>query len=191
MPNNVRNKLIFNTEEDYLNARELLWTEEEPDGPGVDFNILIPQPEGIYRGNMSKQDHITYPINWYDWNTNNWDTKWNAYDSEDLPDEFAIAFTTAWSPPYPVIVALANKLNTIGLTHAYVCEHTEYWGVEEWYQREKIDVRQDFIESFGLTYGEDYMEEYRKEWEEESMEYEERFSWPPQLADCYKHKEKE
>lgn len=44
--------------------------------------------------------------NWYDWSIANWGTKWNAYQ-QSRQGENAISFQTAWSPPLPVLAALA------------------------------------------------------------------------------------
>jgi hypothetical protein len=44
---------------------------------------------------------------WYDWSVANWGTKWNSY--ENYMGEDSISFQTAWSPPIPVIVKLAEK----------------------------------------------------------------------------------
>jgi len=45
---------------------------------------------------------------WYGWSTDNWGTKWNAYSTNDT-DVDEVSFETAWSNPYPVIVALSVK----------------------------------------------------------------------------------
>jgi hypothetical protein len=45
---------------------------------------------------------------WYGWSTSNWGTKWNAYSTNDT-DVDEVSFETAWSNPYPVIVALSVK----------------------------------------------------------------------------------
>lgn len=45
---------------------------------------------------------------WYSWSNANWGTKWNAYDSEQREDD-SIYFETAWSTPYPVMLALSAK----------------------------------------------------------------------------------
>jgi hypothetical protein len=45
---------------------------------------------------------------WYGWSTDNWGTKWNAYSTNDT-DTDEVSFETAWSNPYPVIVALSAK----------------------------------------------------------------------------------
>jgi hypothetical protein len=45
---------------------------------------------------------------WYSWSTSNWGTKWNAYSTNDNEDD-GIYFETAWSTPYPVMLALSAK----------------------------------------------------------------------------------
>lgn len=45
---------------------------------------------------------------WYSWSNANWGTKWNAYDSIQREDG-SIYFQTAWSTPYPVMLALSAK----------------------------------------------------------------------------------
>ena len=45
---------------------------------------------------------------WYSWQIQNWGTKWNTYDCQDHSDDCNLVYTfsTAWSPPEPVIKAL-------------------------------------------------------------------------------------
>lgn len=56
--------------------------------------------------------------NWYDWCCQNWGTKWNAYGVHCQTPPVADAegqyymefcFTTAWSPPSPVLAAIAAE----------------------------------------------------------------------------------
>lgn len=51
--------------------------------------------------------------NWYDWSVARWGTKWNAYQTvlTDLPegDGLELLFETAWSPPEPVLRAIAAR----------------------------------------------------------------------------------
>lgn len=63
-----------------------------------DFNKIIPQPQCIPQGIS----------NWYPWNNNHWDTKWNSLET-DLYDvelgengKLSYKFDTAWMPPYSV-----------------------------------------------------------------------------------------
>ena len=44
---------------------------------------------------------------WYGWANKYWGTKWNAYSQEKFENE--ISFQTAWSTPYPLMVALSLK----------------------------------------------------------------------------------
>jgi hypothetical protein len=49
--------------------------------------------------------------NWYTWANMNWGTKWNASDFEVIreePGRYECRFDTAWSPPEPVYVKLAE-----------------------------------------------------------------------------------
>ena len=51
---------------------------------------------------------------WYDWNTANWGTKWNAGDVEitrDGKDGMKVTFQTAWGPPLPIFEKLAEDYN--------------------------------------------------------------------------------
>ena len=52
------------------------------------FNVLVPRPE-------SESE------NWYDWNVNNWGTKWDTSVElvEKTENAITIAFDTAWAPP--------------------------------------------------------------------------------------------
>lgn len=80
-----------------------------------DFNHFIPQPDSIFRGNLSTDkekelDSLGVP-NWYTWNNANWGTKWNAnvYSAycassvEGFPTEYEYDMATAWAFPAPVI----------------------------------------------------------------------------------------
>lgn len=59
--------------------------------------------------------------NWYEWSRKNWGTKWNAYEIK-REGENAIYFETAWSPPVPVLVALAKKYPQAKFTLEYADE---------------------------------------------------------------------
>ena len=75
------------------------------DDPKI-LNHLRPQPDNIFRGNLGdkeREECIKKGIpNWYDWNCENWGTKWDSCHVEFI-DETAntvdIQFETAWSPP--------------------------------------------------------------------------------------------
>lgn len=62
-------------------------------------NISGDEIETSYqRGSVLINNYKEYgSINWYEWCTSNWGTKWNASDTEICDD--TISFNTAWSPP--------------------------------------------------------------------------------------------
>lgn len=58
---------------------------------------------------------------WYDWCVENWGTKWNAYENEQI-DEDTIKFETAWSSPEPVIAKLAKMYPDAVIEHWWAYE---------------------------------------------------------------------
>ena len=80
------------------------------EGREFDFNHFIPQPEGLYD---EKSEDNVFP-NWYNWNIENWGTKWNASvddaylvsDKEGFPYEYHYDMRTAWADPRPVILKM-------------------------------------------------------------------------------------
>ena len=100
----------------------------------VDFNRLIPSPPHVYRGNLSGQDERDFPLNWHTWNSENWGTKWNAYNSHlsYKGGNLVILFDTAWRTPRPFICAFANKFKMPFVLHSFDegwnFALTEVWG---------------------------------------------------------------
>lgn len=90
-----------------------------------DFNHFIPQPSNIFRGNISAKDRVNLESfttsgkggilinsvpNWYDWNRENWGTKWNSnLHSSDCSADHNLHYvhtynmSTAWADPRPVL----------------------------------------------------------------------------------------
>jgi len=103
MPNHVTNR-ITSTDPGVL---QKLRNALKGEGDTVDFNRVIPTPDDIFQGDLTAdKQRETKGRNWYDWNTQNWGTKWNAYQCSMGGD--AIVFQTAWSCPEPVIRKLAE-----------------------------------------------------------------------------------
>lgn len=57
---------------------------------------------------------------WHSWNSDNWGTKWNAYDVSVNDNE--IKFDTAWSHPIPIIEHLSKKFPDIQFDIQYADE---------------------------------------------------------------------
>ena len=76
---------------------------------------------------------------WYDWQIENWGTKWNACSNEDvviekLSDRLTTAtyrFLTAWDAPRPVIAAIIKQNPDIEVSGGYV--HEGYEGCGSFY----------------------------------------------------------
>lgn len=127
MPNDVRNHLIFDKK--HLGKVSAI---TQKDG-ALDFSILIPMPDTVYLGNLSKEDEDDFQDHWYNWRAKNWGTKWNAYNSTRLleDDKVILEFDTAWTIPYPIVIFIANRIME-PFTHKYFDESDSFWGLEEW-----------------------------------------------------------
>jgi hypothetical protein len=93
---------------------------------------------------MKQPDHSKSPLdfsgnNWYDWNVNNWGTKWDVAvrDDDDYPEtelmeesktSLAYRFNTAWSPPLPAIQKLSFDYPTLSISLSY--QEETGWGGE-------------------------------------------------------------
>ncbi len=113
MPNHVTNTLSISLKEGVDQEAFLKKLAGEDGRDVIDFDVIITAPENMFRGGISltdKEDCRTKGIpNWYDWQIENWGTKWNAYEQslEDLGyGVLELRFDTAWSPPFPIIEAL-------------------------------------------------------------------------------------
>ena len=91
----------------------------------IDFNLAVPQPPNLGDG-------------WYDWNVENWGTKWGPCDAscestniEGKVAEWSVTFETAWAPPLPWLKVLAAKHPEVTLSLAYSEPGMEFEGVIE------------------------------------------------------------
>ena len=131
MPNHVTNVLEISADGDDELIERIL-KEIKGEKEYIDFAAIVPEPDNLFKDNLGSEDRKRCAEegipNWYDWNCDNWGTKWNAYDQsyEDLGYGcHQLTFDTAWSPPLPVIEALRTKY-----PDAYIAGH---W-VEEGHQ---------------------------------------------------------
>lgn len=82
--------------------------------------------------------------NWYDWNLANWGTKWNN-GPNDVERDMVVSgwmtynFSTAWSPPTPVIDALAKKFPDLHFHLEYEEPGMAFWGETEWEEGEVVE----------------------------------------------------
>lgn len=75
------------------------------------WNITRPDESEIKEYEESHGASGASPF-WYDWNCENWGTKWDASDVEFIdhePDHKQYRFSTPWAPPIPVLVSLSAQ----------------------------------------------------------------------------------
>jgi hypothetical protein len=124
VPNNVVNEIIFKninheTQEDIL--KKVL------KNGFVSFNVLLPPPLNIWQGDCgTKEEKAFGKKNWFNWNIENWGTKWDAYEQDEksvirTEDTLTLTFQTAWSPPRLWVCALFNATKT-PFEHNYLSE---------------------------------------------------------------------
>lgn len=101
---------------DLLNAIEK-WEENDCDedkSPDV-FQIIHPRPK--------EEDE-----NWYDWNTENWGTKWDmrVYRCSFEDEELTLYGETAWNAP----IGILKKLVSLGfnMKHLFASTENDDWG---------------------------------------------------------------
>ena len=140
MPNNTTVRMLVTGPDDQVSALKELITNREDQveydngekGPNLmDFDRVIPQPEDVRK---TLKDLAVTPL-WYTWRNEHWGTKWNSYwqtPDIDEPGRYAIYFVTAWGPPDPVFMTLAEKFPECAI-HVWWWVEGNY-GAEERYQ---------------------------------------------------------
>lgn len=143
--------------------------DEEPDL--IDFNKVIPYPQEYREKDKIAQEardqwHALpedsrppysevvprdgYNQGGYEWCSRSWGTKWNACDISLLKDEIKngrrnvlLYFTTAWSPPEPIVRELADKFPTLNLQLKYWEGGCGFKGVLEFRKGECVKDQHD------------------------------------------------
>ena len=98
-----------------LGFRDMFRKNDSPEKQAEDKRIREAQlrPEDIEMGHraIAAIEECGHPT-WYGWSIENWGTKWNSYDFEELessPGRYEFKFDTAWSVPEPVLSELAKR----------------------------------------------------------------------------------
>lgn len=110
---------------------------------------------------------------WYDWNCDNWGTKWDACraNREEYPHGVAYTFDTAWSPPLPMLVKLSEQFPGLHLTLEWE-EEQGFGGTFEFDNGEASETDAYDVPSSHAEYVERGKECYCEGWGE------------PQFTDC-------
>lgn len=102
MPNHTNNQLTLASGGNILDVLNPYIIDAGEMGGGYreyefDFQSIIPMDDELLKTN-----------DWYNWRVENWGTKWNGYNGIFNDDQTAFTFSTAWSPPLPIIKKLAE-----------------------------------------------------------------------------------
>lgn len=157
MPNHCHNDLYIEGPANEVDALlALIGADQTP--PQFDFDVLIPYPahwakldkdmESLgYKGfedRYGKGAKDGFNSGGYEWCIENWGTKWGAYDVARRDyDGKCITFQTAWSPPRPIIVALAKRFPTCSLHFEFfergmaICSGFSCLAEADWYDEDE------------------------------------------------------
>ena len=154
MPNYVINKVVINgSVETISKVKKQILNYDDGEGNVSDFSFqtIIPRPKSLDIENSTMVDKAIEYIrandeyyekyislankaienikkygykDWYDWNRNNWGTKWDAMEVSVDADDTTISldFQTAWSTPEPVFLELAKQYPDITIQVEYADE---------------------------------------------------------------------
>jgi hypothetical protein len=147
MPNWVFNTLdIFGSKEDLdkLQAtvgkpNHIKWLDLVKDDTGFSKVAMegMEENEFSFRNIIPSPDTDEYfldqdsPNNWYRWNVDNWDTKWNAVEvhcTRFNDDNIVYQFATAWSEPLPVIEKLHEMFPQVKIVWSFDEEFDSFAG---------------------------------------------------------------
>jgi hypothetical protein len=114
MPNHCQNDLYIEGPAHEIEALlRFVFTDENP--PSIAFDRIIPEPDDLRR----EDDHMTDAQ--HHWRCAHWGTKWDGYDVErrKVRGVDCVSFSTAWSPPEPVIIALHKRFPALTFHHEF------------------------------------------------------------------------
>jgi len=102
----------------------------------LDFEKIVPLPDELkdsskmFSDKKSKEQKKLEKAlvdkygasNWYDFCCTQWGTKWNACDPSLAGQDswVSFGFQTAWSPPEPIVAALAEKFHYLDFSLRYI-----------------------------------------------------------------------
>lgn len=122
------------------------------------FYKLVPQPPKEERDYGSEEGKMCEGgWNWYDWNCNNWGTKWDVSDcniEQRNKNELTYRFNTAWSPPEQGIETVSRKFPELSFLLIYFEAGIGYMGktfFEDGNRNELVVVEEFFSNDSGVT----------------------------------------
>lgn len=117
MPNWCENKLTLIGDYDAVSQ----FREKHFTGNDFDFNTFFPYPEEFQREDDDASEKYkgksqVFGEHGMNWRYENWGTKWNASETrtefvglkKESKAHLEISFETAWNPPLPIVVYIAD-----------------------------------------------------------------------------------
>lgn len=107
-------------------------------------NVIKPPNTELYnKSNLSFDNgEAQSPEGWYMWNIENWGTKWDLSDVnmiDEMEGKLIYTFDTAWSPPVPVMQALAKKYPHLTIIHKYYEAGNDFYGIDRYQGGEIVE----------------------------------------------------
>lgn len=112
----------------------------------VDFNCIVPTPEGVYQGiDYGQEREKRGEWTWWTWNNAFWGTKWNAAESERRSDT-SVYFMAA-GKPRAYLSALSRAFPQEEIFVRFAGESSHYYaGYETYLNGGIIDTSNGLIE---------------------------------------------
>jgi hypothetical protein len=105
--------------------------------------------------------------NWYDWNCNNWGTKWDCSDSHYTEEDKILQFQTAWACPDKIIAEMKLMFPDLKFNGNYADEDlgSNVGYIEEGLLYPLDDLSEEAYETAATLWGyEGYYDDEKKEW---------------------------
>lgn len=128
-----------------------IYTEGEPtqeyvtDLNGLFWNFVTPPVEAQTVEDYFSNDNSA-PHYWYNWNVNNWGTKWDVRIGDDLPlstyedkASICVSFDTAWSPAIEAYFAMSKQYPSLNIFVEYSELGMGFWGDISLFDGEIVD----------------------------------------------------
>jgi len=135
MPNWCTNIVIVSG----LNVNSFI-LENETKEDKLSFAKSVPFPDNIYQGNLGPEEEKLYGKNtWYNWNNENWGTKWDCcdVDCDICLEQVKYTFDTAWTPPQQWLQTTSKKYPDLKFEIEFEEIGCDFWG-KILYQKGKI-----------------------------------------------------
>ena len=158
MPNWVSNSVVISADPTTIKEIKqfVRGIDEDDSSFEFDFRKIVPQDPNVLYDYKAKNEDSPF-IDWYSWNVQFWDTKWNAEDAyitDEGEDFIQYHFDTAWYYPDNVFKTLSKIFPDAEITVS-VMEETIEFALEMIYKGGKKISTIDNTEEMRKEYAEE------------------------------------